>query len=1153
MSNPIRNNRGRFRTLTVLVLLVLGAVCIHAEEFVYPPDAGVINIRDHGARGDGVTDDTKAFRKAIAAGCHNSRYNLIYIPDGAYLISDMLEIKNAKGGWGTFVNIQGQSRKGTIIKLKDNCKGFQDPKNPRWMIRTKEGNMAFRFRFSHFTLNTGKGNPGACGIFYISCNKGSLRHVSVVSSDPSGAGVCGIDSDGENAGLSLVKHCSVTGFDIGMRISSLYPGMAFEHVELTGQRKIGFHVRSNCAVIRKLRSNNAVPALVVGGSAQAVLSQSVLSGGSADAAIINEGQLLVRDTTVEGYASSIKEKRKGPNKTVNDKSIDEYASRDPASLFPSTGRSLNLDVPETPEVPWDAGDNFARWQNVKAFGAVPDDKKDDTDAIQRAFDAARESGKHTVYFPGGIYNVSRTLVLKGGVRRLLGMPSAIEAMHKNKAWPHHGYFEGNSEPIILRVEAGSPVVVIDRLHVQGTLEHAAPNDLFLRLGGSPMYRNTVTGGRALLEDYDASYDIKGPQEVYARLWNPTWGSANYPFYKHNPDDPAYARNDGGTFWVMGMDHEAGGTRHVMLRNLNGASAEIVGILDWKNKSHSRLFENIDSRLSVAALRSHTGVNVTDTRNGWRRDEHLGKQLLIVADSPEDKSPPAAVSGLTAQPTGEAWPFTVRLEWKPASDPDTGIAGYEVRRNGETVGFTQEHAFTDSPMKDDFAVNYDVIALNGALMKSNPVQATTRTPVDPVKLAVQEAYATADPPRVHLLFSKPVDKPTATALSSYSVEGAQLTAAALEEDGRTVTLTLDKLSPAAKVTVKANGVRDQAQASNTLSNTKVQAIARGDGNGLLAVYFADAELKGEPVVTRPVPNVNWNWHRSAPVPELPADGFGMRITGKLRPRFSEKYTFIIESADGVRMWIDNQKIFDTWTESKSFGDSYGAEANWRRVEPIMLTAGKLHDFRIEFREWKYDARLILRWHSESQDREVVPVSAFFLTDPKQAAIADKAATARHRSLGNGDGVLGTYHFHPYKKRGLKKHTDSNLALDFGKDAPKPLKGKTNPKHYKIEWSGWIRANKSGWHTFGIDIGQKDKVELFVDGYRMLEARTGWGKGETQPQRGDRIFMREGEAVPLYLFFRQSGRNAKVVLWWEAPGQKREVVPQRCLYSKPPTKP
>ena len=50
-----------------------------------------VNVKDYGAKGDGVTDDTKAFKAAIATG------EEVYIPnsDKPYIISDTLQLQSS--------------------------------------------------------------------------------------------------------------------------------------------------------------------------------------------------------------------------------------------------------------------------------------------------------------------------------------------------------------------------------------------------------------------------------------------------------------------------------------------------------------------------------------------------------------------------------------------------------------------------------------------------------------------------------------------------------------------------------------------------------------------------------------------------------------------------------------------------------------------------------------------------------------------------------------------------------------------------------------------------------------------------------------------------------------------------------------------------
>ncbi len=67
--------------------------------------AGIFNVRNYGAVGDGVKDDTAAFVAAIAAGQNGPRGSQVVVPAGTYLISRTLELSGIllnglpSGGW----------------------------------------------------------------------------------------------------------------------------------------------------------------------------------------------------------------------------------------------------------------------------------------------------------------------------------------------------------------------------------------------------------------------------------------------------------------------------------------------------------------------------------------------------------------------------------------------------------------------------------------------------------------------------------------------------------------------------------------------------------------------------------------------------------------------------------------------------------------------------------------------------------------------------------------------------------------------------------------------------------------------------------------------------------------------------------------------
>lgn len=66
-----------------------GASMVYAQPADKP---GVLNVRDFGAKGDGKSDDTSAFQKAIDA-AHEMGGNIVFVPRGDYLIAGTLDVR----------------------------------------------------------------------------------------------------------------------------------------------------------------------------------------------------------------------------------------------------------------------------------------------------------------------------------------------------------------------------------------------------------------------------------------------------------------------------------------------------------------------------------------------------------------------------------------------------------------------------------------------------------------------------------------------------------------------------------------------------------------------------------------------------------------------------------------------------------------------------------------------------------------------------------------------------------------------------------------------------------------------------------------------------------------------------------------------------
>jgi hypothetical protein len=559
---------------------------VDADSIIIPERYGVLNVRDpqFGAKGDGKTDDTAAIQKALtqALGTHR----VVYIPDGVYLVTDTLKWQNAANasnnvqGWGPFLQLQGQSRNKTVIRLKSNAPGFDDPAAPRAVIQTGssgshgnkkysngEGNEAFENHLRNFTVETGKGNAGAIGIDYQASNCGAMRHVTI-----KGDGYCGVALTRRDNGPALLKDVSIEGFQFGIRTYQEIAHFTFEDIRLAGQSEAGIWMRDSIVAARKIVSRNTVPAIQIAGVAMLSLFDSNLSGGEAQAAIMCQGtepRLYVRNLSTQGYEGAVRRRGKTEAKQLTEWSSD-------APLGNAKGQlSLKLPIQETPQF-YEADAN--QW----ADGGAPTNN-DDTATLQ----AALNSGKSTVALRYGRYRISKTLIVPRTVKRIQGFGSSLDTAGRLP-----------DDAPVFRVEGGKAgdLTIIDRI-ATGTnggflVEHQDTRTIVLRdiiNFGSQPYRNIRGAGPLFIENVAGNgYRFAPGSQVWARQWN--------------AEGEGGVVNDGGTVWALGTKHEGAITS---FENKNGGRMEIWSALMYsfgvdKNKPFA-VNENGSLALQLAGM------------------------------------------------------------------------------------------------------------------------------------------------------------------------------------------------------------------------------------------------------------------------------------------------------------------------------------------------------------------------------------------------------------------------------------------------------------------------------------------------------------------------------------------------------------------------
>lgn len=561
--------------------------------FTPSPAQQVEDVRQvFGLVGDGKADDTAALQKAV----NRQGGPFIWLPNGTYLVRDRIRYE---GKVGYAPAIVGESRDGVIIRLADDAKGFSDPAKPRALLQLVPGEVGdkrsadfFKTKLRNLTLDTGR-HAGAIGLVFYANNNGTCRNVCI-----RGQGAVGLDLSWQLNGPLLVANVEVLGFAVGVKAGSgPFNSQIIEHLRLRGQKVCGIDNDGECLSIRDLESDNAVPAMKVVRGATTLLDADLKGGSKEGAAIIAAGRIVLRQVSTTGYGRVLQEEAvperngKGKERTTEDPApvlaslpggrVEEWTNgprvRPAAPQEPAATLRLPVEVP-----PWEpAGDPHA-WVAVDAFGAVPDDKIDDSEAVRQALVVAASPGKGTVCFRPGTYRISGTFAIPAGVRWLQGANSFLAPDPVQGARLELG--EG-ADPLTIDL--------LDRVlgpKLRLTVENRGPRTLVLRHLRCNL---DATGpGRSFSDDASGSIQLSHSE---ARVWVRSLNSEGV-----RGEGQACNLNQGGRLWVLGLKSEK---THCLLETKGGQS-EILGgwvyVIGAQAPSEP-MFRVVDASLSLAGL------------------------------------------------------------------------------------------------------------------------------------------------------------------------------------------------------------------------------------------------------------------------------------------------------------------------------------------------------------------------------------------------------------------------------------------------------------------------------------------------------------------------------------------------------------------------
>lgn len=159
--------------------------------------------------------------------------------------------------------------------------------------------------------------------------------------------------------------------------------------------------------------------------------------------------------------------------------------------------------------------------------------------------------------------------------------------------------------------------------------------------------------------------------------------------------------------------------------------DLISTLDHYNiyRDGTKVGEASDTTYTDTGLQSSTQYTYRVSAVNLTGEE--GQKSEPDSATTPDGSPPSVPSGLSAEAAG---PGSVELDWRAASDPESGIDHYNVYRDASRAGSTSATSYTDTGLEPGTAYSYRVSAVNGAGLegeKTEPSSATTARSEDTI--------------------------------------------------------------------------------------------------------------------------------------------------------------------------------------------------------------------------------------------------------------------------------------------------------------------------------------------------------------------------------------------------------------------------------------
>jgi hypothetical protein len=340
-----------------------------------------------------------------------------------------------------------------------------------------------------------------------------------------------------------------------------------------------------------------------------------------------------------------------------------------------------------------------------------------------------------------------------------------------------------------------------------------------------------------------------------------------------------------------------------------------------------------------------------------------------------------------------------------------------------------------------------------------------------------------------------------------------------------------------------GVNKQVVPQSQLYSSAVSAPASqqaavtsapvGSGDGLAVTYFDNENFTGT-AKSRVDASVNFDWGNGGPASGIGGDTFSARWTGQVLAQFTQQYTFHTQSDDGVRLWVNGQKIIDNWTVHAAKED----------VGRISLEAGKKYDLKLEYFDRSAGAVMRLFWSGAGTAKQVIPTSQLYSAKPVTPpdVIPPTPIPPPPTGTTNVHGLLGSYYDNLDFTGSSVTRYDAQVAFDWGTSSPHEVVGS---EQWAVRWTGQVVANRSELHTFYIT--SDEGARLWVDGKLIIDD---WAAHTKRERASAPMYLEAGKRYDIKIEYYDNFGQAVMQLRWSSAGTAKGFIPTANLYASAP---